>query len=112
MNLKPFFQTKLGRGPSSPPPRVHSSRRSSYPSSAPLEVSVDIDYEDLPRSLTRLGKKAKLMLKVLPYVTHSVKVESEEARNPPDKVKLVAELLTNITEVKFSFSFEYVGRLQ
>ena len=52
------------------------------------------------------------MLKVLPYVTHSVKVESEDARNPPNKVKLVAELLTNITEVKFSFSFEYLGKME
>ena len=66
-----------------------------------MEVSVDIDYERLPRSVVKLAKKTKFLIKALPYVTDSVKVDSEDARNPPNKVKVIAALLTNQSEVSY-----------
>ncbi len=67
---------------------------------APLELSATIDYQDIPRAVKKACKKVQDLSKFLPYLYDQVEVEDEEARNPPNKLKLVAEFQTNETEVK------------
>lgn len=81
-------------------PRVHTTRTYTEPTrAAPLEVSLDLDYQSIPRKVVHYCKKADTLLKLLPYVTDQVSVESQEASNPQNKLKVVAQFRADESEV-------------